>query len=292
MGDIMRLPLGGMFTLLLVFSVLIGPVNMIVLARLKRRIWMLWTVPVFSFSACCVILAYSVMSEGITPKVYDKTITVLDQRLHEATTIGTRVYYAPIKPAAGFHFARTAEIRPVLGSRRHSSYRRHNRESVNHPVIDWTVDQHLVSGWVLPRVPAAFQIRKSEKRRERLDFSRTEDGTLEVVNGLGEPISFLIYADVNGKIYCVSNIAAGARAKLELAPGRQIKQTPANLREIYLQSPWPQAIDRVIEKPDKYLSRNTYCAVLETSPFLAPGIAKAKAIDTRTAVYGITKGVR
>ncbi len=42
------IPVKGLFLLMLLFVLAIGPINLMVLARKKRRIWLLWTTPVIS----------------------------------------------------------------------------------------------------------------------------------------------------------------------------------------------------------------------------------------------------
>ena len=65
-------------------------------------------------------------------------------------------------------------------------------------VVDWTPDQHLASGWVNARVPAYFQLRKNEDRRERLAVEKQKDGSLRIVNALGADIRRLYWADARG----------------------------------------------------------------------------------------------
>ena len=45
----------------------IGPVNLIYLNRIKRRTWMLWTIPAISVATTLLVFAYSLLREGITP---------------------------------------------------------------------------------------------------------------------------------------------------------------------------------------------------------------------------------
>ena len=65
--------------------------------------------------------------------------------------------------------------------------------------MDWTNDQYFGSGWVKARVPAYFQIRKNEDRRERLTVQKNDDGALAVTNALGADIRRLCLADASGR---------------------------------------------------------------------------------------------
>ena len=51
-------PVRALFAAMLVFAVLIGPVNIKLLARKKRRLWLLWTVPVFSLLTCVAVFGF------------------------------------------------------------------------------------------------------------------------------------------------------------------------------------------------------------------------------------------
>jgi hypothetical protein len=79
--------------LIIVFAVLIGPVNVFVLRRINRRIWLIWTVPATSLIASFLVLLVSFLSEGILRQSSSLTCTVLDQRRGSASTFGFIGYY-------------------------------------------------------------------------------------------------------------------------------------------------------------------------------------------------------
>src|SRR5262249_60304906 len=102
--DDIRLPCSCLVFIMFVFVVAIGPVNLVVLARLKRRTWMLWTVPAISFLTCLIVFVYSLLSEGVTPDVRTESLTVLDQVNRRASSIGTTAFYCPLTPSQGLFF--------------------------------------------------------------------------------------------------------------------------------------------------------------------------------------------
>src|SRR4029078_5858668 len=57
-------PIRGLFALMIVFGIAIGPANFIVLSRKNRRIWLLWTVPVLSAMFCLMGMGYMIAAEG------------------------------------------------------------------------------------------------------------------------------------------------------------------------------------------------------------------------------------
>ena len=201
------IPVRALFLLMLLFAVAIGPANLIVLSRKKRRIWMLWTTPVISLITCLAVFTYATFAEGWNRHVRTEGLTILDERAHRATTIGWTAFYSALTPGDGLHFGYETELTPQI-SKTMSTVR----------TVDWTHDQHLASGWVTARVPSHFMVRKSEMRRERVTVRREADARLRVVNGLGVDIGRFWLADRDGTIHSADDISAGVEAELVPRP--------------------------------------------------------------------------
>src|SRR5207247_11070803 len=82
------IPVRGLLLIMLVFVILIGPVNLIVLSKKKKKMWLLWTVPAISLLTCLAVSAYTVFSEGWGGRARYLSFTILDERSHRASTIG------------------------------------------------------------------------------------------------------------------------------------------------------------------------------------------------------------
>ena len=108
-----KIPTRGIVFIMLAFVVVIGPVNLIYLNRIKRRTWMLWTIPAISFATTLLVFAYSLLREGITPDTRMSGLTVLDQVSHQAATIGGEAFYCPLTPSGGLHFELVTEATPL-----------------------------------------------------------------------------------------------------------------------------------------------------------------------------------
>ena len=198
------IPVRGLFFLMLLFAIMIGPVNLIVLSRKKRRIWMLWTTPAISVITCLAVFVYATFAEGWNRHARTEGLTILDERLHRATTIGWTAFYSALTPSDGLHFGYETELTPLVKSMTTQTAR----------TVDWTHNQHLANGWVTARVPAHFMVRKSEIRRERVTVRRGTDAGLRIVNGLGADISQFWLADRDGVIYAATDIPAGVETAL------------------------------------------------------------------------------
>ncbi|MEM6854983.1 MAG: hypothetical protein AAF593_11305, partial [Planctomycetota bacterium] len=96
-----QVPARGLLGMMLLFTLLIGPVNVMLLSWLKRRMWLLWTIPAIAFVFAGAVLAYSILSEGVRPRAKTVAVTLLDQTTRQAVTRGFTGYYAPLTPGDG-----------------------------------------------------------------------------------------------------------------------------------------------------------------------------------------------
>ncbi|HEU4391408.1 MAG TPA: hypothetical protein VFV34_26650 [Blastocatellia bacterium] len=271
-------PVRGLFLLMLLFVVMIGPVNLILLSRKKRRIWLLWTVPAISLVTCLAISAYAILSEGWKGRGRSLGITVLDETTHRATTIGWLAYYTPLTPGNGLHFSYETEvgirILPYYYSN-DGAYR----------TVDWTTDQHLDSGWISARRPAHFMIRRSESRRERLSLI-IDGGTPSVVNGFGVPIRELLVATKDGRVYQAQDIPVGVATPLRLTPTQSNEADVAVLRDVFA-SEWVEVPSSA--NNTRWVRPGTYYAVLDGSPFIEEGLKGVETLARENLVFGILK---
>jgi amino acid transporter len=266
---------------MLFFVIIIGPINLLVLAKKKKRMWLLWTVPVISLNTCFAVSAYSLFSEGWGGRARYLSYTILDERSHRAATIGVNAFYAPLTPGDGLRYAPETEVSVQTGRYSYSYDSTPNRSS------DWTDDQHLETGWVTARTPAHFTIRRNETRRERMTITRGGDGSVSIVNGLGVAITNIKFADEKGMIYTGSNIAAGSSVILELTNER-VSPRHGVTRQGFA-GDWIAFVQRPLGAGD--LPRPmTYVADLETCPFLEDGLKGVKQKKCEARVLGIMKG--
>jgi hypothetical protein len=276
------IPVRGLFVLMLAFVVVIGPVNLIWLARRRKKIWMLWTVPVIALVACLAVTGFALLGEGVSATSRAQSFTILDESSHRATTIGWTAFYAPIAPREGLHFGYDTELAPVTPE----AWR--YRGGGGDRTIDFSNDQHLDSGWITARVPAYFKFRKSETRRERLTIRRLGD-SISVVNGLGADINALWVADRDGKIYSAKEIRAGAETKLG-PTGFGIDENKLHLRWLFTTGNWLGMMDATVGVPQRYLAPGCYLAALDRSPFVEEGLKGVETRKGRALVYGVGAG--
>jgi hypothetical protein len=281
----MSIPVRGLFILMLVFAIGIGPLNIYLLSRKKRRLWLLWTVPAISTVTCLAVLGYMLVAEGWRGQTRVQTLTVLDENTHRAATVGWVGYYTPMAPADGLHFSADTELTAQQAADPHVS-----RMQSLPRTLDWTDgEQHLASGWVTARVPAYFTVRKAGTSRERLNLHWEKDGSLSVVNLLGADVGRLWLADREGRVYTAESVPLNGQVTLH-PTGETLagKSDPAALRRLYGED-WLRHYDKLTAHPQDYLLPGCYIATLGATPFLEEGLQGARQHDSRSVVYGILR---
>ncbi len=286
-----EVPVRGLFLLVLVFGVVIGPANLWLLSRYKRRVWLWWNVPAISAVACLLVFGYSLASEGWTGYGKTASLTLLDESTRRATTIGYVSYYNPLAPG-GLHFDSDTDV--ALLDVTSNPWRRYPRRSaVGLCFVDWTHDQHMTSGWMKARVPAYLQVRKNADRRERLTVEPQADGSLKVVNALGANIKRLCLADTSGRVFEGSDIPAGAERTLARSGSAMPDEgNPGRMRGIFTDGNWLgrfQMIEQTHD-PAALLAPGCYLAYLDRSPFVESPLSGVAPEHSTAIVYGIMKG--
>jgi hypothetical protein len=281
----LRIPVRGLFTVMLLFTILIGPVNIYVLKRLRRRIWLLWTVPAFSLLTCTGVVGFMFLSEGWQPHARAEGVTILDETSQRATSIGWLGLYSPLTPAGGLHFSYDTELTPHLVSRSPGS---HSGGSQLGRTINWTDDQDLSSGWLTPRLPAHFLLRTSAgERPERVLVEKEKDGSLGLTNALKVPIAAIWVADATGKIHTATALTVDGKTPLT-PTAKQAAGTAPKMRQAFTQD-WLLMVDSLSAHPEEYLRPGCYIALLDAAPFLEQGVRDADTGKTRSVVFGIMK---
>ncbi len=274
-------PVRAMFLLIFVFTLAIGPVNLWVLSRLKRKIWIFWTIPLFSVLTCAVIFGYAALAEGWNIIARSVSFTILDETTHRATTIGWAGFYSPLTYSEGFRFPTEAEVSLCA-----STYR-YNRPTRSRQ-IDWGHVQRFGQGWLAARVPTHFLVRRCETRRERLTLNRLGDGGLAVVNGLGKRIKRLWLCDRAGRLYQGADLEPGQERRLSLDPGGRAASSLGELRSLYVND-WLNRIREAGRSPGRLLVPGSYLAELEAAPFFECPLANPAQLTEESVVLGLLK---
>jgi hypothetical protein len=280
--DDASVPVGGLFALMFLFALAIGPANLILLSRIKRRIWMLWTVPLISAFTCVSVFAYMIVSEGWSGHVRLAGITLLDQIEERATTLGRVAYYSPLTPSDGLRFSEDVEVSPSGSD--HSIFE-------SSCTLEWGGQQHLRNGWITARIPAHYKLRRSETQSKyRLAIHRNRDGQFVVVNALGTDLQSLSIADETGTVYTAGATPAGQEAVLTRKQNPKANANKIDAwRQLYNSSDWGaiSTAKSLSADASSALIPNSYVAVVEQSPFLEEGLAGASRKASASVIVGV-----
>lgn len=280
-----KVPVKGIFLFVLVFAVVVGPLNVFILGRKDRRMMLWWNVPAAALATCAGILLYSIFSEGWSGREKIVAFTVLDENTHRASTAGYASFYSPLTPSQGVWFSEETQVQPIVGeSEDYYSYYSHRSRPTAGRMIDQTSGQRFRSGWVTARSCANFTIIKNETRRERLSLQQDGDA-LVAGNNLGVPIEELYVRDAKGAVFRGQNIAPGTEARL----AKRTDNLPTKrLRELFVQRGPGIAAVSTTELLD-YLQPGCYLAVCGRSPFVENSLDGAKDEKSRSIIYGISR---
>ena len=282
--DNLSVPVRGLLLIILIFAILMGPVNLFILARKKRQIWLLWTVPSLSFVASVIVFGYATFAEGWKGYSRTQSLTILLEDENLASTIGVAAFYCPLTPRDGLHFDYETECTPQV--------ERYSYGSIQGREIDWTDDQHFKAGWVASRIPSHFKLRKSQRRREKIVFSNPQPQQWQALNGFGVPVETLYYADAEGKVYRAENLQPGEKATmLEVNNALLLSADSPEFARRLFERDWHAAVDEIVKEPLRYLRPNCYIAVIREPLFVEEALRKQKSEIFESVIYGVSQGV-
>ena len=265
-----RIPARTYLFILLIFSVIVGPVNYWFLKRKGQQVLLVLTAPLISAGFILLLAGYVVAGDGIGVRGRAMTFTMLDQVRHQAATRASlSLYAAGMSPRGGLRFSRETAVFP-LG---------HDGNGVRESfTLDLADGQRFSSGLLQARSPANFETIGFYSARERLTFSRSGN-TVTVANGLGATVRMLIYKDGQGTYHLARPLPAGATEAMSGGTLESSQVVPPSLplagRLLYLLDHQPTG---------------SYIAVLERSPFWDPGIAGLEERESFHLVLGWPQG--
>jgi hypothetical protein len=200
-ADLGQAPVAMFVLVILLFAILVGPVNFLVLRRRRRPLLALVTVPLLGFGTTFVILGYGVFHDGFGVRGVVTSWTMLDQARHEATTIAARSLFAGLAPSE-----LTMPADALVLSLRAGATRRDWPDRWH-----WDADRERLDGGVLPsRTVTPLLSVQQGTARQRLTVRVLGDDALELlVDGGVVPVGQMVLRDLDGRYW------AGTDGRLE-----------------------------------------------------------------------------
>jgi hypothetical protein len=290
----LTLPVRSLLAILAIFAVVVGPLNLLVLGVLRKRMWLYVTTPAIALLFAAAVFVYTAAVQGWSGVRRVTTFTILNQATQQATTIGWLGYYTPLTPSHGLHFDRQTELTPQVRWGWNGFQRDQWGDSWNSPAsyryTNWTKGQNLNAGWVVARVPALFTVRKAAPSSAHITIHDNSPGQITAVNALGVPVRLIWYADSDGRLFRGGPLLPGIITQLKPAGHLPARPVQRGLRALFLSSPWPRMIATAAVGGQNSLHPDCYLAVLGNSPFIEPGLAGATRRPAPSVVYGIGLG--
>jgi len=211
------LPYRAFIVLMLLFGVLVWPVNFLLVRRSGQPVRLLLTIPAIALCASLLALAYGFFWQGVDIKTQSTTVAVLDQRTGIAENAEARSVYAGLAPGRGLVPGAGTAVFPwgQVGDWNQGTTLR----------IDYRDGEERYGGDFLP---SRTQIRQAliSNRATRLRVEFAADGQL--TNGLGVDLEDLIARAPDGGWWQLSGkLQAGQTGQLV-----EIAAPPASFAEL------------------------------------------------------------
>jgi hypothetical protein len=259
-------------SILVLFSVIIGPVSFWFLWRRRQRVLLVLTAPAISILFIVLLAGYALAGEGFGVHGRAVTFTILDEATkHAATRASASMYAAGMTPSGGLRFDRDVAVFPIGPTGTGS------RERLD---LDLSESQRYSGGVLLARAPTNIEQVSFRPARERLTFTRAADG-LTVVNGLDATLTHLVYRDGEALYRLDSPLAPGGKQALAKGAVDSQQIIPAKLPDR------GKFVALVEQQP-----RGSYLAVLDRSPFWQSGVSDLKERGSFHLVLGWPEGQR
>ncbi len=220
-------PVLAFLTLITIFSVTIGPLNLFVLWRRKQMYLLVATIPLISLLTTAALFGYGIASDGFGVRSRVRSLTLLDQRSKSAVSWNRVTHYAGLAPSAGLTFAPETAVFPIWP----------DNTGLESGVVDWTNTQHLKNGWLRSRTLTQFVTAAHRVERGRIEIGPVADGRLPVANGLAVSVGRLVVKNDAGQLFVGRNIAAGANAQLQAAREDDLRELAAVYDQFPLMPP-------------------------------------------------------
>lgn len=167
-----EVPVFGYCVLSLIFAVVIGPVNFILLRRRGRSVLFYFTAPAIALGGMLILALYSLAAEGLATKYNEAAWYVHDVAGGEGCVYQARVYFCGIAPRRGLWYPENTAALPF--SRK--------RENVG-LTVDWTHGQKLLGGWLRSRTLSGLYTATPVQARMGVEIQSSPAG-VNIVNGL------------------------------------------------------------------------------------------------------------
>lgn len=188
-----EVPFRSLTLLLVLFAILVGPVNLIFVRRSGRPALLLLTIPAIAFVFSIGLIAYGAAAQGLDVRATSSSVGVLDQRSHHGSSHERRQVFAGLAAGPGLCPGPGVVVERVADEALDWSTRREYRATYDSGLT-------LSGAWLPVRTPTRFSVSVDRAARGRIDIERTSDGW-KATNGLDTRVEVLLFRDFAGDIH-------------------------------------------------------------------------------------------
>lgn len=256
-----HVPVRPLTLLLVLFAILVGPVNLILVRRAKKPALLLLTIPAIALVFSVGLVVYGAVAQGLDVRATSSSVGVLDQRAHHGSAHERRHVFAGLAAGPG--------IRPGPGSvverPQMDVYDYRDRKEFRTEIGE---ERTLSGSWLPVRTPTRFAVTTDRPARGRVEIERVAEGW-RATNGLEGDVRQLVFRDADGDLHAFpSPIVAGRSAIASPdAPGLDVVD------------PLEDAHVLAMPVDGSFLPRNCWIARVAASPLVdACGIEYAERV--------------
>lgn len=287
-------PLSLLTGVLIVVSLVMGPIQYAQMRRRNARPWrFLQITPLLGIGFAFVILAVSLLSQGLSVRESVQSVTWLDQERRTAATIASRTSFSGSLFAQSQRYGAEALTVPAPKSASNSGL------SESKFLVDLGDGGELRGAFLPTRVPTSSAVVAHSPARSGIRLER-EGTTLYVVNDLDVDLHKLRLVDDEGNSYQTEDPAATIEAgdRVALTPTESLFDV--RLREVSGYEPIEVTSGLELVVDDKVgmdsrrlrhlppvLPRRSWMAEVERSPFLPDGGVKRKEEEGIHLILGL-----
>lgn len=213
------------FILLLIFAILVAPVNLFVFAKKGRRHRLFITTPTISLSACLILIAAIFLMDGLGGNGLRSIFADLQPGRDEMRLYTTQeqISRTGVMIKQGFETEIAYDINPVdLPPSTYNPFSRSGSQSTTYEIANTTYQ----GGFFRSRSEQAFSIRAANATRSRIEQTGISNGIPVLVSSLDTGLSELFYRDDSGTVWKLppnTTVASGSPIPLEKTTEEEIK---------------------------------------------------------------------
>jgi hypothetical protein len=196
-----------------VIAIVIGPLNLILLARRQRHLHLFWTTPALALAASVVLMALIVLQDGFGGRGIRFAAVYLDAAAHKAFVVQEQL------SRCGVLLNRRIPMHdPVfMADVRSDARTRNERRQYAYG------DGALEGDWFSSRSVQDHVLAVVRPSRARLEVLEGPAGAPTAVSGLGVTLQRVYYRGADGRVWTVKDLPTGERRALQSATDSDLR---------------------------------------------------------------------